>query len=591
MNVPQYKNRVTVSAPRAAGGAVAAPNPDAFDRGARQIAALGHGLVEAGETWKKGEQQIYDRIHAAEERKAAREQTKRLADAQLAWQKENDELLNGKLDENGNTVSEGLLQKKLENASSVAKDYFEKGGELVNKYAALAKTPEEEEYIRTRLARQFQDNYDRTVRHQLREERESANMAAQAFFASSAGMAGAITRPQDMRAHLDDVYKISDDNGRGNGLNEEALKLARFELANQNMTAAVQGAVWNGNIPAARGLLTQLKSDMLPDDWNKLNWYVSHAEQAAKKDAARAGAAGSAGENVLYQRAIELMSKNPQALQTEIKGAQNDMYGFQGRLAQAGINADAKEIKNYLEWVQKALDDPDGPVGAQKRVNFAAQETQYKAFDIGDEDDDYRVYNKDLNTPAALAGAAATLRARMTDGAFTREDTKTAQTYLDNLRRALGTRIKNQPESSWFSTSGDEFVQKGISKLAQAPGADVMPVEDLAGMYEDAVALAQERNLNLQDPYKNVPADFDKLLTDVRVRYAAAKYGIPADVADAAVYNNRVIALSAGENVQKPQGAFDLDRSVRAYQAGEWNGGRVRVKKDGEEIVGLYYED
>lgn len=587
MNVPQYKNRVTVSAPRAARGTVAVPNPEAFDRGARQIAALGKGLVDAGETWKKGEQQIYDRIHAAEERKAAREQTKRLADAQLAWQKENDELLNGKLDENGNTVSEGLLQKKLENASSVAKDYFEKGGELVNKYAALAKTPEEEEYIRTRLSRQFQDNYDRTVRHQLREERESANMAAQAFFASSAGMAGAITRPQDMRAHLDDVYKISDDNGRGNGLNEEALKLARFELANQNMTAAVQGAVWNGNIPAARGLLTQLKSDMLPDDWNKLNWYVSHAEQAAKKDASRAGAAGSAGENVLYQRAIELMSKNPQALQTEIKGAQNDMYGFQGRLAQAGINADAKEIKNYLEWVQKALDDPDGPIGAQKRANFAAQETQYKAFDIGDEDDDYYVYNKELNTPAALAGAAATLRARMTDGAFTREDAKTAQTYLDNLRRALGTRIKSQPESSWFSTSGDEFVQKGISKLAQAPGGDEMPVEDLAGMYEDAVALARERNLNLQDPYKNVPADFDKLLTDVRVRYAAAKYGIPADVADAAVYNNRVIALSSGKNIKKPQGAFDLEHAVKLYKEKKWNGRRLQVSPDGS----VYYKD
>ncbi|MDD6153139.1 MAG: hypothetical protein PUC11_04235 [Elusimicrobia bacterium] len=518
MNVPQYKNRVTVSAPRAAGGTVATPNPEAFDRGARQIAALGQGLVNAGETWKKGEQQIYDRIHAAEERKAAREQTKRLADAQLAWQKENDELLNGKLDENGNTVSEGLLQKKLENASSVAKDYFEKGGELVNKYAALAKTPEEEEYIRTWLARQFQDNYDRTVRHQLAEERQSANEAAQAFFASSAGIAGAITRPQDMRAHLDDVYKISDDNGRGNGLNAEALKLARFELANQNMTAAIQGAVWNGNIPAARGLLTQLKNDMLPDDWNKLNWYVSRAEEAAKKDAARAAAAGSpVAKDALYERAVILYEQNPEDFQREIKSAKRNLYSYQQTLAEKGVAVDAKDLKTYLDWSQKLLDDPDGRLGAQKIQNWAHFENKYAGFDIDEKT--LKIGNKELNNPGNLISAIGAIKGHIAQGDFTAEDEKKAQKTLTTMRRVLGN-MEITPSTVGKNTVGGEVVRH-IQTLTE--GGEVLNRPDKpAVVYTpygftgrnsaperiplDPILLPEEKGLLMEETYERLTA-------------------------------------------------------------------------------------
>ncbi|MGN1058085.1 MAG: hypothetical protein ACI4Q7_01855 [Candidatus Avelusimicrobium sp.] len=472
MNAPQYKNRVTVSPPRPAGGTVAAPNPEAFDNGARQIAALGQGLVQAGEAWKKGEQQIYDRIHAAEERKAARQQTKRLAEAQLAWQKENDELLNGKLDENGNTVSEGLLQRKLENASTVAKDYFEKGGELVEKYAALAQTPEEENYIRTRLARQFQDNYDRAVRHQLTEERQSANAAAQAFFASSVGMAGAITRPQDMRAHLDDVYKISDDNGRGNGRNAEALKLARFELANQNMTAAVQGAVWNGNLPAARSLLDGLKNDMLPADWNKLNWYVSRAEESAQKDAARAaGGRLPNAENLLYQRAVMLYEQNPQQFQQEIKSAKRNMYAYQQTLAEKGVAVDAKELKTYLDWSQKLLDDPDGRLGAQKIQNWAHFENKYAGFKI--DETKLTIGNNDLNNPGNLISAIGALKGHLAQGDFTAEDEKKAQEKLTALRRVLGN-MQITPSTEGKNTVGGEVV-RFIQTLTQGAGRLVQP--------------------------------------------------------------------------------------------------------------------
>nr|QGT50648.1 hypothetical protein Elusimicrob1349_1180 [uncultured Elusimicrobia bacterium] len=581
--VPEYKNRVTLQAPRAAGAGVSGPNAAAFENKSAQIAA---------ETVQKIGQEWAQTAAKAQERREKRQSAKRLSDAMLGYERENDELLNGKLDENGNQIEEGLLAKQLDNASSVAKTYYEKGAQIKEKYLAMAKTQDEYDYLNTAFSRGFQDRYDRTVRHQLTEERKSADRAAQAYFDTAAGAAGAITRPQDMRAHLDAVYKISDENAQGKGLSAEEQKLNRYALANANMTAAVQGAVFNGNLSAAKGMLTNLKKDLLPADWNKLNWYVTHAEEAAQKDAARAGSSAVKGDDLLYQRAIIQLAKDPNALQAEIKGAGNNLYAFQQRFqADTGLTVSAKELKTYLDWAQKMLDDPDGTPGQQKRANFAASQTAFDAFEIGGQDDGYKVYNKDLDSPSALAQETAKLRAQIVSGAFTQEDAKKAQSNLDELRRALGYRIMTKPESSWFSTSGDEFLQGGINKLAGAPDGGELAVEDLAGMYEDALALARERNLDLEQSYKTQQAHFDKLLTDVRVRYAAAKYGVPAGVADAALYNNRILALTQGENVAKPAGASALQNAVKAYQAGEWNGGRVRVKKNGDEIVDIYYED
>lgn len=457
MQIPKTTNRVTLSAPSAAHAVAAAPNPQAFDNGAGLIASMGENLVRAGDAFAKGERKMRERLEAAELRAAQREAAKRLADAQLGFAKENNELLHGKLDDNGNAVSEGLLQRQLANASTVAKDYFVKGGELVNKFTALAQTPEEEDYIRKTLTRSFLDNYDRAVRHQLAEERKSADASAAAFFESSAGLAGDITSPQDMRAHLDGVYKLSDKNAKGNGQTEEEIKLARYVLANKNMTAAVQGAVFNGNLPAARGLLDNLKSDMLPDDWNRLNWYVLRAEEAAQKDAQRSGGAGAAGaKDALYERAVLLYEQNPEDFQKELKSAKRNMYSFQATLAEQGMYVDAKDLKAYLDWSQKLLDDPEGRLGAQKIQNWAHFENKYAGFEIDEKK--LKIGNSELNNPGNLISAIGALKGHIAQGDFTAADEKQAQEKLATLRRVLGN-MDITPATVGKNTVGGEVVR------------------------------------------------------------------------------------------------------------------------------------
>ena len=283
MRVPVYKNQVTFNTPRAAGGRVAAPSAEQFDQGAQNVARLGAQLVQAGETWAQGEKTLHERQEAAQERRLKRESVERQSDILLGFERENNELLNGKLDGNGHTLTEGLLQRKLKNAEGVAGEYFTQGGQLISKYTAMAKTPEEAAFVRQTLARSFEDSYKRTIQHQANEERQSADRAAQAFYKSAEGMAGGISTSQDMRAHLDSVYKIADENGQGRGLSPEELKLTRYEQANNNVSAAVKGSIINGNLPAARKVLDGVKDDLLPDDYNQLNYTLKKAEEAHAK--------------------------------------------------------------------------------------------------------------------------------------------------------------------------------------------------------------------------------------------------------------------------------------------------------------------
>ena len=586
MRVPVYKNQVTFNTPRAAGGRVAAPSAEQFDQGAQNVARLGAQLVQAGETWAQGEKTLHERQEAAQERRLKRESVERQSDILLGFERENNELLNGKLDGNGHTLTEGLLQRKLKNAEGVAGEYFTQGGQLISKYTAMAKTPEEAAFVRQTLARSFEDSYKRTIQHQANEERQSADRAAQAFYKSAEGMAGGISTSQDMRAHLDSVYKIADENGQGRGLSPEELKLTRYEQANNNVSAAVKGSIINGNLSAARQVLDGVKDDLLPDDYNQLNYTLKKAEEAHAK-----GGNGKLAEYGLYERAVRLMAQNPQDLQREVKAAKANMFAFGQRVAaDFGETVSAKDLKNYLEWAQKTLDDPDGPIGRQKKFNFAASQTLYNSFEINDKD--YSVGNKDLAKPAALAEETAHLRGQIADGAFTQQDEASAQKQLDNLRRALGTRIKDHAPSPWFNKTGDEFLQQAFSKMAEKEDDDTLSLEDLAGLYEDATALAKDNQLDLSAPYKGQEDTFNQILTTVKKRYAAAKLGVPVEVADAVVYNNRIMALAEGkQNVKKADYVAAVNSAVDAYKAGTWNGRRVKVKKQGDEIIDIFYED
>jgi len=598
--VPEYKNRVTVQAPRAAGAGVSGPNAAAFENKSAQVAA---------ETVQKIGQEWAERAAKAQARKEKRETAKRMSEAVLGYQRENDELLNGKLDETGNQIEEGLLAKQLDNAQDAAKTYYEKGAQIKNKYLALAQTQDEYDYLNGIFSRDFQDNYNRAVRHQLQEERKSADNAAAAYFKSAAGQAGAITRPQDMRAHLDGVYKISDENAKGNGKTEEEIKLARYAQANANMTAAVKGAVYNGDAPAARGLLTGLKKDLLPDDWNRLNWYVSRAEEAAKKDAARArgGDGATDAKDALYQRAVMLYEQNPEDFQRELKSAKRNMYAFQQTLAAQGMSVDAKELKTYLDWSQKLLDDPDGRLGAKKIQNWADFENKYAGFEIDEKK--LKIGNKDLNNPGDLIAAIGAVKGHLASGDFTADDEKKAQEKLTTLRRVLGT-MDITPGSVGKNTAGGEVVRH-IQTLTRG-GAHLQYPEKPAAVYTpygftgqnpapvrtelEPILLPEEKALLIEETYERLTAMNLNLETEKREEKQKA-VAVAQDVARTYLNNKFVINYDDVMSIQyggeiipsyavkpNPNLGAKLTGNYKNYRVEEAGGVRrlVRRAKDGK---------
>ena len=586
MSVPVYRSKNTLGTVHAADGKIEAPSRSQFDRGGSDIVKIGQQISNSLEPWKSGEEEQRRRLNAAEERLAKRQQVKRQTDILLGFQRDNDALLNGTLDENGNTIEEGLLQKQEGNAGTVAKDYLSRGKALVEKYLSQAQTPDEYEELRMALSKTFERSYNQAVLHQLNEDRKSADNATKAFFDNSEGRAGAIINPADMREHLDELYRLSDKHSEGKGSTAEEAKSARYELANKNMTASVKGAVLNGNIGAARSILDQLKNDLLPADWNALNFYVTKAQEAKEK--AQTGTNVDADE-ILYQRAIVQMSKDPAAFQQEVKAAGNNLYTFQQKFMQdTGLALPAKDLKTYLDWAQKVLDDPNGTIGQQKAVNFAAAKTEYDSFEIGKAEEDYPVGNKEFDSPAALADAASRLRTQILSGSFTDNDAKTAQTQLNNYRRALGAKIKKSAPNTWFGQTGDEFLQKSIHKFASAPGTEDFPLEDIAGIYEEAVRLAGKEQLDLTADYDEQPKAFNQLVDQAKKNFVAAKYGVPVETVEMALVNGRVLAL---QNYDKPTKA-DFAKSMESYIVGykrSQNGANVKTQNG--KILNMYFDE
>ena len=586
MSVPVYRTKNTLGTVQAAGGHVQAPSREQFDRGGKDIAQMGQNLASALEPWKEGEDEQRRRLNAAEERLAKRQQVKRQTDILLGFQRDNDTLLNGSLDENGNTVEEGLLQKQQDNAATVAKDYLEKGQAVMDKYLSKAQTPDEYEELRRSLSKTFASSYNRVVLHQLQEERKSADNATKAFFDNAVGRAGAITNPADMREHLDELYRLSNQHSEGKGLTAEEAKSARYELANKNMTASVKGAVLSGNLGAARSMLDQLKNDMLPADWNALNFYVTKAQEAGEQ--AKTGENVDADE-ILYQRAIVQMSQDPAAFQQEVKAAGNNMYAFQQKfMKDTGLTLPAKDLKTYLDWAQKALDDPAGTIGQQKAVNFAAAKTEYDSFEIGKAEEDYPVGNKEFDSPAALADAAGRLRTQILSGAFTDNDAKTAQTQLNNYRRALGAKIKKSAPNTWFGQTGDEFLQKSIHKFVSAPGTEDFPLEDIAGIYEEAVRLAGKEQLDLTADYDEQPKAFNQLVDQAKKNFVAAKYGVPVETVEMALVNGRVLALQNFDNPTKADFAKSMESYIAGYKRSQHG---ANVKTQNGKILNMYFDE
>lgn len=591
--VPQYRNRVTKDVIRAADGRVAMPRPENYDNGASSMAELGQAISQEGDRWSRA-------LAQREERESA----KRQADILLAFDKENSELLNGKVDEEGNTIVPGLLASELENAKGTASTYLTKGNELMGKYLAMAKTKGEQQYLERALGRAYQNSYDRMISHELDQTRTAAAKSTKAYFDTAKGMAGAITKPQDMREHLDDLYLMSDKEGRANGLDGEALKAARYSVANDNVSASVEGAVLNQNIPAARNVLEGAKKDLLPADYNALNAYIRKAEQTAKK-AAESEHAGS-----LYNRALQMAENNPDELQDEIvKLLQNPASALADYNKQIGP-VTAKQLIEYAKWVQSnLLDSQDTRAGRNKALAWQEHEAQFNSFKLDTKKN--KIGNKDMDNPQTVLHAIGSLQGAIENHAFDNKGMTQAQKHLSSLRAALGNMdIKANKtvlgevvkQANLLSGAREQWTpQQPYHAVVGMPGTvqptqynqteydrervgGILTPEEKGIIVETAVNALQTQNVNLLATDAQTKKQVDVVVQNVARDYVRSKFAVNQDdVTDVQVGNNTFKSYGIKPNANL---GASITANLDGYRYEEQNGVAYLVKRDknGNEI-------
>lgn len=590
--VPQYRNRVTKDVIRAADGRVAMPRPDNYDNGASSMAELGQTISQEGDRWSRA-------LAQREERESA----KRQADILLAFNKENSELLNGKVDEEGNTIAPGLLASELENAKGTASTYLTKGNELMGKYLAMAKTKGEQQYLERALGRAYQNSYDRMISHELDQTRTAAAKSTKAYFDTAKGMAGAITKPQDMREHLDDLYLMSDKEGRANGLDGEALKAARYSVANDNVSASVEGAVLNQNLPAARNVLEGAKKDLLPADYNALNAYIRKAELTQEK------AKESAGADALYLQALARIQNDADGLQADVinimrnpLSALNDIQKNYGPIS-------AKQLIEWAKYVQRdLLDSPDTVAGQNKRERWQQHEQQFNAFKLDTKKN--KIGNKEMNNPQTVLAAISYLNGNIKDRSFDSEGLKKAKEELSHLYAVLGNMTIKEDDTALGevvkqvnllingdkkSTETGDVTILGTTAPVGIPGI-LRPTPRTVKNYEDVpvggILTPEEKGVIIETTVNGLQTgSVDLLSTDeaTKKQVSAAAQNVARDYVRrkfAIVYDD-VTDVQVGNNTFKSYGIkpnANLGASILAnldgYRYEEQNGVACLIKRD-----------
>lgn len=425
MKVPQYENRV-------APGSITAARPQAVTPVA---GAFGESVAAAGANLAQGIDRVANAMDNAANRLAVRQRNLRTTAAILNWRKDNDELLNGKLGDDGKRIDGGLLSKEYGQADTIAADYQTKGQELMKKYLDMAPTEDEREELALEFQKDFQNNFDTVARYQLKQQRAQGDLLTDAYKKQQAGLAGAITTVAGMRANLDDTYKKSNENATAAGVPPQAQALLRFDIARDNVSAAVKGSIINGNLSAARQVLDGVKDDLLPDDYNQLNKFIKKAEQTQVQ--------GSKSERLgpLYERALVMAETEPEKLQEEIVGLMRNPASALTQYSQNFGPLDAKGLLEYGKWVQNnLLDSPDTRAGQIKRLNWQNVEREFAAYEWKIKSGKApKIGNKDMNNPQTVLATIAALDGSIKAHAFNTHDTQTAKKNLAQLRQALGT--------------------------------------------------------------------------------------------------------------------------------------------------------
>ena len=227
MQVPKYENQVAPGQITAARAQVAGPVSGAF----------GEKLVQAHANLAGGIADASSAMSAAAHRQETRNRNLRLTSAQLNWQKENDEILNGKIGDDGKRIAGGLLTKQYNDAEGIAQNYAGQKKALMDKHLATAATPEEYEELRLYFEKDFQNNYDRVAQHQLKQERATSDLLTGAY--NTTALQKIAANPEELASEMPGLVKKNKENWTQNGLPKEVQDANLFALHGKAISAAV----------------------------------------------------------------------------------------------------------------------------------------------------------------------------------------------------------------------------------------------------------------------------------------------------------------------------------------------------------------
>lgn len=593
MKVPQYENRV-------APGAITAARPQAVTPVA---GAFGESVAAAGANLAQGIDRVANAMDNAANRLAVRQRNLRTTAAILNWRKDNDELLNGKLGDDGKRIDGGLLSKEYGQADTIAADYQTKGQELMKKYLDMAPTEDEREELALEFQKDFQNNFDTVARYQLKQQRAQGDLLTDAYKKQQAGLAGAITTVAGMRANLDDTYKKSNENATAAGVPPQAQALLRFDIARDNVSAAVKGSIINGNLSAARQVLDGVKDDLLPDDYNQLNNFIKKAEQTQVQ--------GSKSERLgpLYERALVMAETEPEKLQEEIVGLMRNPASALTQYSQNFGPLDAKGLLEYGKWVQNnLLDSPDTRSGRIKQANWQEHENGFNAFEWKIKSGkDPKIGNKDMNNPQTVLAAIGALSGQIAHHDFDGEDLKKAEKQLSQLRQALGTMdIQANDTALGEIVRQANLLSDGAEKRAETGTTTRLAPLEVEGIsllndrevknYENypvgGFLTPEEKSLIIEQAAQFLQAANVNLLaedTNTRTQAVAAVQTVARDYVRSKFAINRddVMDVQVGENTFKSYGikpnprlGADVKSRLDGYRYQEENGAAYLIKRD-----------
>lgn len=593
MKVPQYENRV-------APGSITAARPQAVTPVA---GAFGESVAAAGENVAQGIDRMAAAMDNAANRLAVRQRNLRTTAAILNWRKDNDELLNGKLGDDGKRIDGGLLSKEYGQADTIAADYQTKGQELMKKYLDMAPTDDEREELALEFQKDFQNNFDTVARYQLKQQRAQGDLLTDAYKKQQAGLAGAITTVAGMRANLDDTYKKSNENATAAGVPPQAQALLRFDIARDNVSAAVKGSIINGNLSAARQVLDGVKDDLLPDDYNQLNNFIKKAEQTQVQ--------GTKSERLgpLYERALLMAETEPEKLQEEIVGLMRNPASALTQYSQNFGPLDAKGLLEYGKWVQNnLLDSPDTRSGRIKQANWQEHENGFNAFEWKIKSGkDPKIGNKDMNNPQTVLAAIGALSGQIAHHDFDGEDLKKAKKQLSQLRQALGTMdIKANDTALGEIVRQANLLSDGAEKRAETGTTTRLAPLEVEGIsllndrevknYENypvgGFLTPEEKSLIIEQAAQFLQAANVNLLaedTNTRTQAVAAVQTVARDYVRSKFAINRddVMDVQVGENTFKSYGikpnprlGADVKSRLDGYRYQEENGAAYLIKRD-----------